>query len=192
MPTGMNRVIAAAILCVGLSACTTIAMRWPPWGAETAPGDARQLAPADHATQLITGGPLTIVTTTQPAAAGQVPVTLLALRFVDGRALVFEEANHTPDDLRAQAAGGPLAQAMTLFDETATPTLYHARPHEGPARLCSPEGPAHLGLYRDAAGAVSIVGLKEGFSFETRDDGSVEPLPVSPAIVCVRLKFIAG
>jgi hypothetical protein len=154
------------------------------------PSETESLAPADHATQLIAGGPVTLETSVEPAAEGEAVLSRMAIRFADGRALDFTEANHAPDDLRAQAPGGPLAQAMTIFDETAAPTLYHAGAREGEAApFCAPDGPAHLGLYRDSAGAVAIVGLKEGFTFETREDGSVEALPVSPAIVCSRLQF---
>lgn len=186
----MRRALIAGILCVGLSSCASFnKLHWP-WGGQEAPGESQQLAPADHATQLITGGPLTLTKrVTPPGPEGEDPLVELTLRFADGRALAFEEANHAPDDLRAQAAGGALSQAMAILDPEATPTLYHAQAHEGAAPLCAPEGPLNLGIYTAPDGAISIVGLKEGFSFETRADGSVEALPVSPSIVCVRMKF---
>jgi hypothetical protein len=188
----MRRLLMAGILCAGLSSCANL-KGWMPWRDHAPPGESQQLTPADHATQLIAGGPLTLTRRVTPAEAeGEDPRVEITLRFADGRALAFEEANHAPDDLRAQAAGGALAQAMAILDPEARPTLYHAQAHEGASPLCAPEGPVNLGIYAGADGAVSIVGLKEGFAFETRADGSVEAMPVSPAIVCVRMKFRTG
>ncbi len=172
-------VIGAA--CLALAGCATLGLG----GGRS----AMTLSPADSATRLITGGDVSVARETHGGGQGEDPLVVLTLRFTDGRTLVFEEANHAPDDVRAQAAGGPLAQAMRLFDETARPTLYHLREPSSSAPICGPSGPANLGLYEAPDGAVSMVGLREGFQFETREDGSSVAAPVSPEIVCSRLSF---
>lgn len=170
------RIVLAALLAAALTACAT-----------SGPRSSATLAPADNATQLITGGNV-VMSTEQRGGGGQSdPLILLTLRFADGRAFVFAEANHAPYDVMAQAPGGPLAQAMRLFDENARPTLYHPR-DVGGIPLCHPNGPALLGVYTAPDGSVSIAGLREGFGFEERDGGT-HALPVSPEIVCSRLQF---
>lgn len=148
------------------------------------------LTPADAATGLLTGGPLTMrVVTTRPVAEGMDPVVQMTLANQSGAELRLQQSNHTPNDLMAQAPGGALAQAMGLFGEE-SPTLYQATPpHEGAPFLCGPEGPAYLGVLEAPDGAVSIVGLKRGFEFETRPDGVTEALPFSPDGVCARLSL---
>lgn len=145
------------------------------------------LTPADNATRLITGESVTLTTQARGGGSGQDPHVTLTMRLADGRAFTFDEANHAPHDVMAQAPGGPLAQAMRIFDETARPTLYRPRDIAG-IPLCHPNGPALLGVHTDASGAVSIIGLREGFGFEERD-GATHALPVSPEIVCARLQF---
>lgn len=148
------------------------------------------LASADAATSLAVGEGLTERRSVTAGGEGQDPLVLLQLQHADGRTLSFEEANHTPHDLMAQAAGGPLAQIMGLFGEE-TPTLYRARAEENTSEafLCGPEGPAAIGVVQGADGATQVVALKQELQFETRPDGVTEALPYSPDQVCARLRF---
>lgn len=146
------------------------------------------LAPADAATALIVGE--RIAMTRIATATSQDPLVILTLTHADGRVMRFEEANHTPHDVMAQAPGGPLSQVMGFFGDE-TPVLYYARAAEnaGAAFVCAPEGPANIGVYTAPDGGVQIVGLKESFQFEERADGAAEALPYSPDHVCARLRF---
>ncbi|MEQ1619597.1 MAG: hypothetical protein ABL883_14780 [Terricaulis sp.] len=146
------------------------------------------LAPADAATALIAGERITMARAA--TSSGQDPQVILTLTHADGRAMRFEEANHTPHDVMAQAPAGPLSQIMGFFGDE-TPVLYSARAAEnaGTAFVCAPEGPVSIGVYAAPDGDVQIVGLKESFQFEERDDGAAEALPYSPDHVCARLRF---
>ncbi|HRK63132.1 MAG TPA: hypothetical protein PLN53_02000 [Terricaulis sp.] len=150
------------------------------------------LAAADAATSLLVGEQLTQeIVSRAPEQEGMDPLETLTLRHADGRTLVFQHANHTPHDLMAQAAGGPLAQIMGLFGEEA-PTLYHrVEGGQGSPFICAPDGPQSLGAYTGADGAIQIVGLKQAIEFETRPDGQTEAVPYSPDQVCARLRFTA-
>lgn len=168
--------LAVLVSVLALAACATTSSA------------TRTLTPADSATRLIAGESVTLTRTARSNGGdGQDAATALTMRLADGRTLAFMEANHTPNDVRAQAAGGPLAQVMGLFDETARPTLYAAE-NAAAAPFCAPGGPAYLGIYDSAEGTL-IVGLKEGFQFEERADGTAEALPVSPDLVCSRMRF---
>ncbi len=171
------RFVVVAALCAALAACAT-------GGART----STTLTPSDNATRLITGGDITLAEESRGGGDGQDPLVLLTMRLADGRAFTFEENNHTPNDVRAQAAGGALAQAMRIFDETSTPTLYTPRDAAG-IPLCHPNGPALLGVNTATNGSVTIIGLREGFTFEPDSNGVPQPLPVSPEIVCSRMQF---
>lgn len=153
------------------------------------------LVSADAATSLAVGEQLTEERSAQAASGGQDAIVNLALRHGDGRRLAFQEANHAPNDLRAQAPGGALAQIMGLPGQEA-PTLFHSASGEGGATegafFCGPQGPAALGRYEAPDGTVLIVGLRQGIQFETRPDGVVEALPYSPDQVCARLRFRKG
>jgi hypothetical protein len=180
----MRPVVLASILL--LSACTTLIAPPPPV--------TSTLTPADAATSLAVGGPITMAVQTPPpnaAPTGEDPVILMTLRSADGRRLSFEEANHAPNQVRAQAPGGPLAQTMGLIVGDETPKLYAARASEnsGAPFICGPTGPANIGYYQAPDGAVLIVGLKGNFEFETLSDGTVAALPFSPDQVCARLHF---
>ncbi|MEQ1707436.1 MAG: hypothetical protein ABL864_03805 [Terricaulis sp.] len=146
------------------------------------------LSPADAATAMISGDRLTLTRVASETGGGD-PLILLTLTHADGRAMRFEEANHAPYDLRAQAAGGPLAQAMGLLGNE-QPTLFHARDEVSQSApfLCAPDGAASIGIL-EAVDGVRIVGLKQGFEFETAADGAVEALPFSPDQICARLRF---
>lgn len=149
------------------------------------------LAAADAATSLIAGERLTLERTVREAAEeGQDSLIALTLRHSDGRRMRFEELNHAPTHMMAQAPGGPLAQIMGLFGEE-RPLLYAARPdgRSGTPFICAPEGPLYVGVYEAADGAVQIVGLRQPITFETRPDGVEEALPYSPDQVCARLSF---
>ena len=151
-------------------------------------GTTVSLTPADPATSILTGGPLSMRVVSTPAS-GDDPLNVMTLARADGRAMSFEEANHAPNDVRTQAAGGPLAQTMGLFGDE-QPTLYHARQGgSGAAFICAPDGAANLGIYTAPDGKVTIVGLKSGFEFETRPDSTVEALPYSPDHICARMHF---
>ncbi|MEQ1491047.1 MAG: hypothetical protein ABL932_10910, partial [Terricaulis sp.] len=99
-----------------------------------------------------------------------------------------------PNDVMAQAAGGPLAQIMGLQAGDEVTTLYYAASGErsstaGAPFMCGPQGPAAIGKYEGADGVVQIVGLREAIQFETRPDGQMEAIPYSPDHVCARLRF---
>jgi hypothetical protein len=154
-----------------------------------------RLTPADAATSLITGS-LLIMTVATPANVGQEgedPLILMTLRKSDGRVMNFEESNHTPEQVMAQSQGGPLSQVMGLPD-TAAPTLYGVRADgaQGAPFICGPEGPVSIGYYAAPNGDVTIVGLKQNISFESRDNGTMSPLPFSPDFVCARLHLRRG
>jgi hypothetical protein len=148
------------------------------------------LASADAATSLALGQQVTMTTSSRTGGEGQDALVLMQLRHADGRVMRFEEANHTPHDVMAQAAGGPLAQVMGLFGEE-QPTLYSARADGGSGApfFCGADGPVAIGLYSGADGGVQIVGLKQRFAFETMPDGSESALPYSPDQVCARLRL---
>jgi hypothetical protein len=153
------------------------------------------LAAADAATSLAVGQQLAMRTTTHaaPPDTGEDPVVIMTLRHEDGRVMAFEESNHAPMHVMAQAPGGPLAQTMGLFGEE-RPVLYGVRlsENQGEPFICGPEGPVSIGYYEAEDGAVQIVGLKQQFGFETRPDGQYTPLPYSPDQVCARLRFRRG
>ncbi|MGE0741681.1 MAG: hypothetical protein AB7O98_10085 [Hyphomonadaceae bacterium] len=178
----MRAALALAAVTMSLAACVVR----EPISMTTA-----TLAAADAATSLIVGETVTLAYLTPGVApAGQDPVVTLELRHTDGRALSFQQGNHTADDLLAQQPGGALAQIMGLFGEEA-PLLYHAARADtsGAPFICGPEGPAALGVYDAGDGAVQIVGLKQTIQFETRPDGVREAVPFSPDQVCARLRF---
>lgn len=162
--------------------------------AAPAPVSVTPLAAADAATSLAVGESVALAyPQPRPAPEGMDALVTMMLRHADGRALSFEEANHAPDHVMAQAPGGALAQIMGLFGQE-RPTLYVARAqeHSGAPFICGPQGPAAIGLYETADGAVQIVGLKQEIRFETRPDGVREALPYSPDQVCARLRFRRG
>src|SRR5262249_19601831 len=138
---------------------------------------ALTLQPVDAASQLALSGPLTLERATQRNAPdGQDPLVQITLRASDGRTLSFEEANHSPQDVTTQSAGGALAQVMGFFGEE-TPTLYRATGTATNPFLCGPEGPRALGFHEGANGAVTLVGLKTEFEFETLTNGTTQALP---------------
>lgn len=149
------------------------------------------LAAADAATAIIAGE--RVVMSRAATSTGQDPLVILTLAHADGRAMRFEQANHTPHDVLAQAPGGPLSQVMGFFGDEA-PVLYSARAseHIGAPFVCAPEGPVNIGVFEAADGGVQIIGLKEAFQFEERESGSPEALPYSPDHVCARLRFRRG
>lgn len=145
------------------------------------------LGPADGATALIVGE--RVFATHSTVGGGEDdPVVYLTLTHEDGRRMRFEEANHAPMHLWAQEPGGPLAQAMGLFGDE-RPTLFVSRENVGAPFICPTEGPVAIGMYETADGGVRIVGLKQEFQFEERNDGTHEALPYSPDQVCARLNL---
>lgn len=158
-------------------------------------GTIAQLTAADASTSLAVGETVTETLRTQDAGEGMDPIVTLALRHADGRTLTFQEANHTNNDLAAQAAGGPLAQIMGLQGQEST-TLYYPvdgeRSNASAVFFCGPQGPAAIGRYDAPDGTTRFVGLREPIQFETRPDGQVEALPYSPDAVCARLHFRRG
>ncbi|HYD89693.1 MAG TPA: hypothetical protein VEA80_19585 [Vitreimonas sp.] len=179
----MRSFILAAAAALALSACAAAG------GGVTT---RTSLLAADASTSLAAGERMTADFTTYPAREGADPVVVLTLRHADGRTMLFQQANHTANDLIAQRPGGALAQIMGLFGEEA-PALYRATPAEnsGAPFICGAEGAAALGYYEDASG-VRIVGLKQEIQFETRPDGQTETVPYSPDQVCARLSFRRG
>ena len=161
--------------------------------APTASVTSSTLVAADASTSLAVGERITELLSAQGAGEGMDPLVTLRLRHADGRALTFQEANHTNNDLAAQAAGGPLAQIMGLQGQEAT-TLYYATEGEGSsgAFFCGAQGPAAIGRYDAPDGTTRYVGLREPIQFETRPDGQVEAIPYSPDAVCARLHFRRG
>ncbi|MBC7770094.1 MAG: hypothetical protein H7124_15025 [Phycisphaerales bacterium] len=180
----MRSILMAAAAVLGLSACAM------PGGGTTT---TSALVAADASTSLLAGERLTADFTTHAAQEGMDPLVVLSLRHADGRAMTFQQGNHTNDDLMAQQPGGALAQIMGLFGEEA-PVLYRATPaqNSGAPFICGAEGPATLGYHEAADGAVHIVGLKQEIQFETRPDGQMEAIPFSPDQVCARLRFRRG
>jgi len=160
----------------------------------SAPVTTSALLAADAATSLAVGERIAEETSAQaPSVEGADPVISLTLRHSDGRRLSFQQGNHTNNDLLAQAPGGPLAQIMGLPGEE-SPVLYHSVSGEGAegAFFCGPQGPALIGVHEAADGSLLIVGMRQAIEFETRPDGTVEPIPYSPDLVCARLRFRRG
>jgi hypothetical protein len=168
------------VLALTLAACVS------PLGP---PPTRTTLVSADAATSLLAGERLRADYVTHQRGGGDTLV-IMTLRHSDGRSLAFDQANHAPTDMAAQAPGGPLSQIMGLFGNEA-PTLYRARrsEHRGAPFLCGPDGPANLGVYDGGDGSVQVVGLKQEIQFERRPDGQLEPVPFSPDQVCARLRF---
>ncbi len=158
-----------------------------------APVTTSALVAADAATSLAVGERLSWETSSTQSGEGMDALVRATLRHADGRALAFQEANHTPNDLTAQRPGGALAQIMGLPGEEA-PTLYYAETAapSGAPFFCAPNGPAAIGRYEAADGTVLIVGMRQAIQFETRPDGQLESLPYSPDQVCARLRFRRG
>jgi hypothetical protein len=178
--------LSALVLILGLSSCAT--MQPPP--------ERITLTPADAATSLAMGGPVSMTIQAPPpsqAPGGEDPLILMTLRSGDGRTMSFDERNHAMNDLIAQRPGGPLSQIMGLPDDAA-PKLYGARLDEnrGTPFICGPEGPLNLGYYEAADGSVTLYGMKQGIEFETQPDGSTTALPYSPDQICARLHFRRG
>ncbi len=165
--------------------------------ASPAPVTTTALVAADAATSLAVGERISQETSSQPSQQeGMDPANALTLRHADGRSLTFQEANHTPNDLFVQGAGGALAQIMGLPGEETT-TLYYAASGEGAgptesAFFCGPQGPAAIGTYEAPDGTLQVVGLRQAIQVETRPDGQTEAVPYSPDQVCARLKFRRG
>jgi hypothetical protein len=157
----------------------------------------RRRCTADAATSLAVGDRITQLTSTRAAQEGMDPVVTLTLRHADGRSIAFQEANHAPNDLFVQRAGGALAQIMGLQAGDEVTTLYHAadgersQPASAPF-FCGPQGPAAIGKYEAADGTIQIVGLRDPIQVETRPDGQLEAVPYSPDAVCARLRFRRG
>lgn len=176
----MKRFIALAALLLAASCAAP----------REAPGVVTHLTAADASTALITGQTIDWIERTSGGAEGQDPLVLVTLRHADGRTMSFNENNHAPNHVMAQAPGGPLAQIMGLFGEE-TPKLYGARAEEnsGAPFICGPEGPASIGVHQTADGGLQVVGLKQEIEFETLRDGTQAALPYSPDLVCARLSF---
>jgi hypothetical protein len=159
------------------------------------PVTTTSLVAADAATSLAVGERVAQETSSQAAQQeGMDPVNSLTLRHADGRSLSFQEANHTPNDIFVQRAGGALAQIMGLSGEETT-TLYYAASGESAAEspfFCGPQGPAAIGTYEAPDGTLQVVGLRQAIQVETRPDGQTEAVPYSPDQVCARLKFRRG
>ncbi len=170
------------VLALTLAACIS----------PSAPTTRTALISADASTSLMAGERLRADYATHRRRNAD-PLVILTLRHTDGRSLAFDQANHAPTDMAAQAPGGPLAQIMGLFGEE-TPTLYRARTgeHRGAPFLCGPQGPAAIGTYDRGDGSVQLVGLKQEIRFERRPDGQLEAVPYSPDQVCARLRFTKG
>ena len=150
------------------------------------------LNPADAATSLMVGGPVTLTTTTPTAAAqnGEDPAIVITLARADGRTMSFEQANHAPYDLAVQTPGGPLAQTMGLMQGQEQPVYYHARAGaDGAAFICGAAGPQNLGIYTAPDGAVTVYGLSSGFQVESGANGAMDVAPFSPDHICARLHF---
>ncbi len=179
----MRKLIAAALLA--LAACAS-----PQQHRETT---TYALTPADASTALLSGDRLSVQRTVYEAPEGQDPLIEFTLRHSDGRVMMFQAANHAPENVMAQAPGGALAQVMGLFGDEA-PVLYaqHTPQSSGAPFICAPNGPLYIGYYEAADGAVQIVGLKQAIEFETRPDGSSEAIPYSPDQVCARLRLRRG
>lgn len=174
--------IAAIILCAALTACV----------AATPSGTTTTLTAANAATSLLAGQRLNMTVSTQPAREGMDPVVTLTLTQADGSSLRFQQANHTPHDVMSQASGGPLAQVMGFFGDEA-PTLYRRiEGGSGAPFLCAPDGPVALGVHEGDSGEISMVALKQTFTYETLSDGTESALPMSPDQVCARLSFQQG
>lgn len=180
-----------ALSCIAMLALSACAI--PPILGPRGETTTSTFLAADASTSLLVGDQLAVERTVRAAApdTGQDDLVLLTLRHADGRTMTFEESNHTPDDVMAQAPGGALAQIMGLFGEE-RPTLFLVREADGEPFICNPGGPLRLGLYEAADGAVLIVGMLQSIQFETRVDGAASPLPYSPDQVCARLRFRRG
>jgi hypothetical protein len=176
--------IAALALILGLSACVATK--------SAGPSTTETLTPSDAATTLVASAQV-IMTVQAPHASqgGEDPLVLMSLQSSDGRSMSFEELNHAPEHVMAQAAGGPLAQAMGLTAGDETPKLYGARASEnhGTPFFCGPTGPVSIGYYETSDGAVTVVGMKANITFETMSDGQTHPIPFSPDQICARLHF---
>ncbi len=181
----MRAFVLATAAALMLGACAVV----PGAGA----GAGATLVAADASTSLAAGERIGADLSTRGARDGMASLVTLTLRHADGRAMRFQQGNHTANDLLAQRPGGALAQIMGLFGDEA-PTLYRATPDQnrGAPFICGADGPALIGYYQGADGAVQIVGLKQEIQFETRPDGQAESLPYSPDQVCARLRFRQG
>lgn len=133
---------------------------------------------------------LTRTAVTDATAEGSDPVVTVQLSAADGRTLSGEEANHTPADVMAQAAGGVLAVALQL-PSGAVPHFYRVTtPAGGAALLCGPQGPASFALAEDGSGGLIVAGLTAaGFDLVAHADGTEGVAPLPANAVCERAVF---
>src|SRR5688500_9332483 len=124
-----------------------------------APVTSTALVSADAATSLAVGDRLTQEVSSRPGGEGMDPAANLTLAHADGRSISVQEANHTPNDIFVQRAGGALAQVMGLPGEETT-TLYYSTEGEnaGSPFFCGPQGPAAIGTYEAPDGTLQVVG----------------------------------
>ena len=134
--------------------------------------------------------PLTFTRRVDEAAAaeGMDPVATVRLEAGPEQYLELTEANHTPFDLTAQAADGPLASAIGAPAGT-SPLFLRIGASAGTPLICAPDGPSSLALHETAGGELVMTGLTIT-AFEGEETASgvmLAPLPVGA--ICGRTVY---
>lgn len=111
------------------------------------------------------------------------------LTAADQRSLTLTEANHAPYDLLAQAAGGPLADAIDA-PRDAVVVLYRPSASSGAPLMCGPGGPQSVAMAEDGAGGLIVAGLSvAAFAAEAAIDGTEVAAPLPANAVCGRAVY---
>ena len=189
--SAMKPLALAFAAASALAACAT--RHDAPWAAAPFPTAAR-LIHVSSPTDIGAAPPALHWTRTadEPGEdTGQDPLILVRLLTEDGRALVLSEANHAPNDLRAQAPGGTLARAMGL-GAADRPTLYYVADHNPPDAppFCAPTGPGAVGVAWVGSDSLLIAAFPDaGFAPDPDPYGMDRPNPQPLQSPCASAEY---
>lgn len=133
---------------------------------------------------------LTLTRTVHEGAEGQDAHVMVRLEAGPERFVELHEANHTPFDVTAQAAGGVLAAAIGAG--AATPVFYQIADTAGAPLICGTTAPASMALYEDGAGDLVVVGLTIASFAGTESESGITIAPMPADAVCGRAVYRRG
>ena len=134
---------------------------------------ATTLVSADASTSLMAGERLRAEYVTHARSAAAIRSSSSRCATAMDAALAFDQANHTPNDLAAQAPGGPLAQIMGSVRRGSADALPRAPTANIAARrsCAAPRALPASASTSAATAACRSSALKQEIQFETRPDG---------------------